>query len=57
MFERFFQGDTREPARRKRPGLGLTFCNAVEAYGGRIWVTNGLEGGVAFYFTLPSIEE
>ncbi len=59
VFERFFQGDTRERQRgAKGSGLGLTFCKlAVEAHGGRIWVTNGPEGGAAFYFTLPSIEE
>jgi GAF domain-containing protein len=58
VFERFYQGDI---SRRKRgtkgSGLGLTFCRlAVEAHGGRIWVSSGQEGGAAFHFTLPVSE-
>jgi len=34
-------------------GLGLSICKGiVEAHGGRIWASN-VEGGVAFFFTLP----
>lgn len=35
-------------------GLGLAFSKmAVEAHGGRIGVTSGIDGGSAFWFTLP----
>ncbi len=56
IFERFAQGDvTRRKRGPKGSGLGLTFCRlAVEAHGGRIWVTDGPEGGAAFHFTLPT---
>lgn len=55
VFERFFQGDTSRRQRGvKGSGLGLTFCRlAVEAHGGRIWVSGGPEGGAAVHFALP----
>ncbi len=56
IFERFVQAS---PGQRQRgskgSGLGLTFCRlAVEAHGGRIWVTDSAIGGAAFHFTLPT---
>ncbi len=56
IFERFYQADqiTRHRG-SKGSGLGLTFSRlAVEAHGGRIWVTDGIGGGAAFHFTLPT---
>ncbi|GAB4477314.1 MAG: hypothetical protein Kow00124_20390 [Anaerolineae bacterium] len=56
IFERFVQAATGQRQRgSKGSGLGLTFCRlAVEAHGGRIWVTDSPIGGAAFHFTLPT---
>ncbi len=52
LFEKF----KTSPYRGQGYGLGLFFCRlAVEAHGGRIWADNRPQGGVAFYFTLPTI--
>lgn len=52
LFEKF----KTSPYRGQGYGLGLFFCRlAVEAHGGRIWADNCPQGGVAFYFTLPTI--
>ena len=35
-------------------GMGLNICRSIiEAHGGRLWVTDGPEGGAVFHFTLP----
>ncbi|MBI3160472.1 MAG: GAF domain-containing protein [Chloroflexi bacterium] len=54
IFKRFGQIPGRR-GRRRGTGLGLTFCQlAIEAHGGRIWVTAQPDGlGAVFTFTLP----
>ncbi len=40
--------------KHKGLGLGLAFCRlAIEGHGGRIWITDGDEGGSVFHITLP----
>lgn len=54
IFEKFGQVENRKSGRRMSTGLGLTFCKmAVEAHGGRIWLTSELGKGTTFRFTLP----
>lgn len=52
IFEKFSRLQTdRYP---KGIGLGLAFCRlAVQAHGGKIWVTRSESGGSLFIFTLP----
>lgn len=54
VFDRFVQLDGDRP-RRGGFGLGLAFCKmAVEAHGGRIWVSAGDDNvGSKFTFTVP----
>ena len=58
VFERFVQV-TGQTGRRRGTGLGLSFCKlAVEAHGGKIWVSEGPGGkGSEFSFTLPATNE
>ncbi|MBI3761814.1 MAG: GAF domain-containing protein [Chloroflexi bacterium] len=57
IFESFVQVPG-QSGRRKGTGLGLAFCKlAVEAHGGRIWVSSRPEGGSVFNFTLPVAQE
>ena len=39
-------------------GLGLSICRSIiQAHGGRIGTTNGVDRGATFWFTLPAAEE
>lgn len=52
IFEKFTR--LRNQSVNKGLGLGLAFCRlAVEAHGGKIWVTNLPDGGSRFSFMLP----
>ncbi len=58
IFEKFYQMTQSAVRGHRGVGLGLTFCKlSVEAHGGRIWVEDGPEGGAAFWFTLPVVEQ
>ncbi|MFP4396203.1 MAG: GAF domain-containing protein [Anaerolineales bacterium] len=55
-YARLFQKFSPGASEKRGYGLGLAFCRlAVEAHGGKIWAEN-LEEGVAFFFTLPTID-
>jgi PAS domain S-box-containing protein len=48
MFERL---DTRGPG----SGIGLATCQRIiEGHGGRIWLDDGMDGGISVRFTLPA---
>lgn len=54
VFEKFGQVESKMRSHRTGRGLGLTFCKmAVEAHGGRIWVTSAPGQGSTFSFTVP----
>lgn len=41
-------------ARYEGTGLGLSICRRiVDRHGGRIWIDDGIDGGIAIHFTLP----
>jgi signal transduction histidine kinase len=55
IFDKFVPAEAARRHQRSSVGLGLTFCKmAVEAMGGRIWVTSSAADGTAFTFTLPA---
>lgn len=56
-YARLFQKFSAGKYKKRGYGLGLAYCRlAVEAHGGRIWAINQPEGGVSFYFTLPTMK-
>jgi len=57
IFTKFRQGGGRQ-SRRRGLGLGLAIArHIVERHGGHIWCDNLEQGGAAFKFTLPTLEE
>jgi signal transduction histidine kinase len=58
IFERFTRVNAKD-TQLSGTGLGLTFCKlAVEAQGGKLWVTSPLENegrGACFSFTVPAV--
>ena len=54
VFDKFAQVDAKRQGTIIGSGLGLTFCRlAVEAQGGRIWLTSEVGQGTTVSFTLP----
>lgn len=54
VFEKYYRG---RQGRSRVPGMGVGLASAkyfVESNGGEIWVTNAVEGGAVFQFSLPS---
>jgi signal transduction histidine kinase len=37
-------------------GLGLSICRSIiEAHGGKLWATTGIQHGASFQFTVPAV--
>jgi len=54
VFDKFAQVDAKRQGTIIGSGLGLTFCRlAIEAQGGRIWLTSEVDKGTTVSFTLP----
>ncbi len=55
VFERFFRVDGSRSRESGGSGLGLAICaEIVQAHGGRVWVTDGPEGGSEFWLEIPA---
>ena len=56
VFDIFYRLHTQ--AEFKGEGLGMSLCRKmIDRMGGRIWIEDGLEGGVSVKFTLPGPKE
>ncbi|MAU10574.1 MAG: hypothetical protein CL607_12175 [Anaerolineaceae bacterium] len=56
LFDQFVQIEGQH-GKRRGVGLGLTFCRlAVQAQGGRIWISDNPAGGSIFSITLPTAQ-
>ena len=57
VFERFYRVDKARSRELGGTGLGLSIVkHIVQSHGGRVWAESQIEGGSAFYFTLPRAE-
>lgn len=56
VFSKFAQVDAQKSGAKIGSGIGLTFCRlAVEAQGGRIWITSDVGQGTTVILSIPKI--
>lgn len=57
IFDKFYQSTNQNFKKPIGSGLGLAICKQIiETHKGKIWATNGSNGGACLYFTLPKNE-